>query len=77
MISGDIISVPIFLDYKVEKRILSVEFFVYFYSMVQDINLKIGIYDPQVLSNDIIKAQKIDSASVLMMTIIMVTLIIL
>ena len=77
MISGDIISVPIFLDYKVEKRILPVEFFVYFYSMVQDINLKIGIYDPQVLSNDIIKAQKIDSASVLMMTIIMVTLIIL
>ena len=31
--------------YRVEKRILPVGFFAYFYSMIQDINLKIGIDD--------------------------------
>ena len=34
----------------VENRILLVDFFVNFYSMLQDINMKIGIDDPQILS---------------------------
>ena len=46
----------LFEHYRVEKRILPVEFFTYFYSMVQDINLKIGMDDPQILSYNAIKA---------------------
>ena len=41
---------------RVEKRILPVGFFVNFYSMDEDISLKIGIDDPYVLSYDKIKA---------------------
>ena len=47
-----------------EKRTLPVEVFVYFYSMVQDIYLKIGIDDPQALLYPTIKVKNIDSASV-------------
>ena len=36
--------------YRVEKQILLVEFFVYVYSMVHDINLKIGIDDMTLTS---------------------------
>ena len=51
-----------------ENRILPVEVFVYFYSMVQYINLKIGIDDPQALLYHTIKVKKnIDSASVSVM----------
>ena len=53
-----------------ENRILPVEVFVYFYSMVQDIYLKIGIDDPQALLHHTIKVQNIDSASVSVITII-------
>ena len=63
--------------YRVENRILPVEVFVYFYSMVQDINLKIGIDDPQALLYHTIKVQNIDSVSVSVITIIMVMSIIL
>ena len=42
--------------YRVEKRILQVEFFLNIYSMLQDINLKIGTHNTQVLSYDYLKA---------------------
>ena len=58
------IQIILYFEYRVEKRILPVEFYVYFYSMVHDINLKIGINDPQDLSYDTIKALNIESASV-------------
>ena len=54
----------VYTVYRVENRILPVEIFVYFYSMVQDINLKFGIDDPQGLSYDTNKAFNIESASV-------------
>ena len=66
-----------YVYYRVENRILPVEVFVYFYSMVQDINLKIGIDDPQALLYHTIKVQNIDSTSVSVITIIMVMSIIL
>ena len=34
------------MKYRVEKRILPVEFFLNFYCMLQDINLKIGRDNP-------------------------------
>ena len=41
---------------RVEKRILPVKFFLNIYSMLQDINLKIGTDNTQVLSYDYLKA---------------------
>ena len=42
--------------YRVEKRIMPVEFFLNIYSMLQDINLKIGTDNSQVLYYDYFKA---------------------
>ena len=47
-----------------EKRILPVEFFLNIYSKLQDINLKIGTDNSQVLSYDYFKAKENYSASV-------------
>ena len=55
-----------------ESRLKSV-----FYRMLQDMNLKIGTYNPYSLSYDTIKAWNIDSASVSVMTKITVFLIML
>ena len=63
--------------YRVENRILPVEVFVYFYSMVPDINSEIGIDDPQTLLYHTIKVQNIDSTSVSVITIIIAMSIIL
>ena len=38
------------------KANFAIEFFVYFYSIFQNINQKIDMYDPQFLSYDTIKA---------------------
>ena len=51
-----------------EQQTLPVEFFLNFYRMLQDMNLKIGTDNPLVLSYDMIKAWNIDSASVSVMT---------
>ena len=48
-------SFPLWL-YRVEKRILPVELFLNIYSMLQDINLKNGTDNSQVLSYDYSKA---------------------
>ena len=53
------------------KANFAVEIFVYFSSMVKDVNLKIGIHDSHVFSYDTIKALNIDSTSVSVMTICM------
>ena len=49
--------------YRVEQRTLPVEFFLNFYTLLQDISLKIGSDNTQVLSYDKIKAWNIDSVS--------------
>ena len=48
--------IPLARTYRVENRNLPVEIFVFFYSMFQDIDLKIGVDDPQILYYDTIKA---------------------
>ena len=59
--------------YRVEKRILPVEFFLNIYSILQDINPKIGTDNSQVLSYDYFKAKENYSASVSVMTIIILS----
>ena len=44
------------LKYRVENRILPVEILVYFCIMLQDISMKIGMDDPQILSYYTIKS---------------------
>ena len=54
--------------YRVEHQTLPVEFFLNFYRILEEMNMKIGTDDPLVLSYDIIKGWNIDSASVSIMT---------
>ena len=59
--------------YRVDQRTMPVEFFFNFYTMLQDISLKIGTDYPQVLSYDKIRAWNIDSALVSVKIKIIVT----
>ena len=44
-----------YLRYRVEHQTLPVEFFLNFYCILEDMNMKIGTDDPLVLTYDIIK----------------------
>ena len=63
--------------YRVEQQTLPVEFFLNFYHMLQDMNLKIDTDNYLVLSYEMIKAWNIGSTSVSSMTKITVYSIIL